>query len=69
MFALIYSAAYTEYTVEIVSTVEEAERLCRERFGLRNSKFGQTDEGVFYTIGYGDEGLILLSLQEIVSAP
>jgi len=61
MFALIYSSPYTEYTVENVSTVEEAERLCRERFGLRNS--------VFYTIGYGDEGLILLSLQEIVSAP
>jgi hypothetical protein len=65
MFALIYSSAYTEYTVDTCESVEEAERLCKDRCGIRNPKFGQNDAGVLYTIGYGDGGIVLLSLQEV----
>lgn len=65
MFALIYSSQFTQYPVDTCQTIEEAERVCKERFNMRNPKFGQTDEGIFYTLGYGDEGVIVLSLQEI----
>lgn len=66
MFALIYSSAYTEYTVSPCATVEDAARLCEDRFGMRNPKFGQTDGGVLYTVTYDGDGVIVLSLQEIV---
>jgi hypothetical protein len=67
MLALIYASAYTEYTVSPCETVEEAERVCMDRFGMRNPRFGQTDAGILYTVAYGDEGIIVLSLQEIES--
>lgn len=65
MFALIYSSAYTEYTVGSCATVEDAARVCADRFGVRNPRFGQTDEGVLYTVAHDGDGIVVLSLQEI----
>lgn len=65
MFALVYSSAITEYTADTCATVEEAERVCKDRFGMHNPKFGQNDAGVLYTLAYGDDGIIVLSLQEV----
>lgn len=65
MLALIYSSQSTEYTVDTCDSVEEAERVCKDRFSMRNPKFGQTDEGRFYTLTHDGVGIVVLSLHEV----
>lgn len=68
MFALVYSSAYTEYTVAPCETVEEALKLCKERFGMKTPQFGQDDAGVLYTaMGDGLGGIAVISLREVDS--
>lgn len=65
MFALIYSSALTEYTVDKCTDMEDAARVCKDRFGIKNARFGQTDEGVLYTLTWDGMGIVVLSLREI----
>ncbi len=65
MYTLVYSSAYTEYKAAQVATLEEAEDVCRVRYGVHNPKFGQNDAGMLYTVAYDEDGIVMLWLREI----
>lgn len=66
MFTLIYSSVYTEYPIDTCKTLEDAQRVCKDRLGMRDLKFGQDDAGMLYTaIGDGLGGIAIISLQEV----
>lgn len=64
MYQLVYSSPFTVYVVGVY-TLDECERICRERYGMTTVKFGQDDAGTLYTPFCADDGIVVLKLYEV----
>lgn len=68
MYKLVYESPYTAYTAGEYLTLEDCQRACKTRYGLRNEVFGQDDEGTLYTALWADDALVTLKLYDMNKA-